>query len=71
MLFPAVDIGGLQNTCRPYSDAKTPARVANELHLLPEANSFADPATLPGDGSGGRCRIRTYDFHRVKVTLYR
>jgi hypothetical protein len=20
---------------------------------------------------GGRCRIRTYDFHRVKVTLYR
>ena len=24
-----------------------------------------------GNGSGGRCRIRTYDFHRVKVTLYR
>ena len=24
-----------------------------------------------GYGSGGRCRIRTYDFHRVKVTLYR
>jgi hypothetical protein len=22
-------------------------------------------------GGGGRCRIRTYDFHRVKVTLYR
>ena len=21
--------------------------------------------------AGGRCRIRTYDFHRVKVTLYR
>src|SRR6266446_6175996 len=21
--------------------------------------------------NGGRCRIRTYDFHRVKVTLYR
>ncbi len=20
---------------------------------------------------GGRCRIRTYDFHRVKVALYR
>lgn len=24
-----------------------------------------------GDSDGGRCRIRTYDFHRVKVTLYR
>ena len=22
-------------------------------------------------GGGGRCRIRTYDFHRVKVALYR
>jgi hypothetical protein len=24
-----------------------------------------------GKENGGRCRIRTYDFHRVKVTLYR
>ena len=23
------------------------------------------------DGNGGRCRIRTYDFHRVKMALYR
>jgi hypothetical protein len=23
------------------------------------------------DKDGGRYRIRTYDFHRVKVTLYR
>ena len=24
-----------------------------------------------GNGSGGRYRIRTYDFHRVKMALYR
>jgi hypothetical protein len=26
---------------------------------------------LMSEDHGGRCRIRTYDFHRVKVTLYR
>jgi hypothetical protein len=28
-------------------------------------------AVRQADVSGGRYRIRTYDFHRVKVALYR
>gem|GEM_PF-1597905 len=46
-----------------------------ELQLLPfsyfPAEHFCRLYHSTGDGSGGRCRIRTYDFHRVKVTLYR
>ena len=28
-------------------------------------------STLPPESHGGRYRIRTYDFHRVKMALYR
>jgi hypothetical protein len=53
--------------------------------LLPQVESeFQSPAAmragkggnpgcgvLPENGVGGRYRIRTYDFHRVKMALYR
>ncbi len=56
-------------------DAKTRVRVAKELKLLLilelRAKQTRSSNHSTGVGSGGRCRIRTYDFHRVKVTLYR
>ena len=34
-------------------------------------NSHIQVAVPYEDEAGGRCRIRTYDFHRVKMALYR
>ena len=33
--------------------------------------SYPQVAVRYGDKNGGRYRIRTYDFHRVKMALYR
>ena len=39
---------------------------------LTDLRVVMDPRKMQNDGFyGGRSRIRTYDFHRVKVALYR
>ncbi len=32
---------------------------------------YRNVAVKQRENAGGRCRIRTYDFHRVKMALYR
>jgi hypothetical protein len=36
-----------------------------------KTGSNAQVAASSEDNDGGRYRIRTYDFHRVKMALYR
>jgi hypothetical protein len=38
---------------------------------IAEQPAYPQLAVRHGDKNGGRYRIRTYDFHRVKVALYR
>ena len=40
-------------------------------HLLPNATNRSDAYLISCLFYGGHSRIRTYDFHRVKVALYR
>ena len=44
-----------------------------QVQFLRKGQNLMIPVTNAGNQliNGGRCRIRTYDFHRVKVTLYR
>jgi hypothetical protein len=69
----------LIETAHPLPDAA--AIVAGEqsrrtpdggIDLLDSINDLLDSINYSFCGAyGGRCRIRTCDFHRVKVALYR
>ena len=52
------------------------AGVSKEKSLQPKARTPERQSEAPAEGGisnkdGGRYRIRTYDFHRVKMALYR
>jgi hypothetical protein len=53
---------------KPKEVAGSKAGVAR---LLPNATNPSEPIPLSCWFDGGHSRIRTYDFHRVKVALYR
>ena len=40
-------------------------------NLVSRTTSHSQVAASSEDKDGGRYRIRTYDFHRVKMALYR
>jgi hypothetical protein len=54
---------------RELLDAVTDWHLNVKAALLKRENSSSRAA--PGFRNGGRYRIRTYDFHRVKMALYR
>jgi hypothetical protein len=57
-----------------YRDVITngPSRKKKLVHsVLPTVQAEIQAWLKTGDWNGGRYRIRTYDFHRVKMALYR
>ena len=59
-----------QDTIFAASDTPSP-RPQKVLHIWQFLLARRAEALVPRAKAGGRCRIRTCDFHRVKVALYR
>ena len=47
------------------------SKLCNELWVELWVGLFESIPANPKKTNGGRYRIRTYDFHRVKMALYR
>ena len=60
-------------TMNTYVQAITPAKQQAQRGIVSQLFPFVPTVTRTSDVSngGGRYRIRTYDFHRVKMALYR